>query len=1533
MPSKLQLGRQKRQQRYSSNDSDSGKTDPDSDSIPNSRPYGFNDNEDNGLNDNEDNGIDQTEDTRANSVLMGNSSSRIYLPCGSRDEQDKQSTSDTSLNSIDSQSKNKRGRPRKKLRISRSTSVSSTDSIMESTEEMDSVSSSPKSSRRGHPRKKQSSCEETDGLTASQKIMPPPMTPRAPKASVCFDDFDNDSGSDSSNRASSRVSRRTRSSSQASTDSSDSVSIQGSNIRGSKIRKFTKRCHTAKDHEGIGCAAISLNHLPDYMDARDDKRNKDARQKVHQKFKMLQCDHCHAWIYPSEYYGIGNNEKGASRCCARGRVNLSAKFNELQKHPELLKDLLKYSDPKYKGDKNYGEKFKQSKKYFENIKFYNNELAFGSISIDSKEDVGWGVDKINGLITYNMSGMQPPGGQLLRHGQVYTLDTDDAMAVRGNRVADLSDKMNPELVRKLHEMIVEVNPLAKLYNTAGDVIKTIDQSSIADIRLHIVSARDAKKEGVLPPPDLHKHSVETPDHGLIGSVWISDGKDDPPADGVVVRGIQGKLESLAYWNWNLDAIMFPLLFPYGQQMFHFGIPLDSTKEDPTKTFGSKEEKLALDDEEDTGIIIKDLPDKLKPTKARKFVSQRQYHRYLLSLRGDSPHSEHWLWSYGARLAQLYILTVANRIEKTEFDYIKKNVQKDLMVTLPETFKRALLARALKEDPELPLSTTLGKIFMAPAYIKGSRRFYQSEYANFMTICRARGQPDLFVTLTIDPDCPEVADLLPPGETWMSRPDLLNLAFEQKVKQLLYLMVERSAFGAVAGYVGAYEHQNRGNVHLHMLFILQRENNNIFGKDDWKPVTLDGAEYIKEYIQCEIPPEPELGDPDYAQKKRYRDIVTKHYIHTCGGKCVDNPQGKCRYSYPKPFSQVDCVMDNTYPRYRRRPPAISDAEKADKLIHPELYGETCEKWERKKNVVFDNSRCVPHNRVAAMLIGGHINYEFVGTDKTVEYCLKYVTKGPSITFVKASKADASGKAGVINYDQFHEIHATQMRTPAEAHRRIYSLPVTIASDSVVVLPLHLPNTNYMLFDPEKIDAAAEEYKKDGELPDDVSKALDKNRTSMLTAFIDLCGEDSFAAGLKYSTVIRYYRYDKKGNEWIRRKQNKPHEALTRIWPSSPRNIEHYALRSLVMNFTGDKLREAWNDNIKNGTKFLDIAQREGFIESDLVWEEAISAFVNTRESKSKLYDFFSLLLINGKPKDPLALITKFQQDFFAPGALSDAEKLENVLLQIEKCLRRHGVRPDDADRSACEQFGLPKADKYQEGTLDQAVSNYYFSKYVGDDGEEDDTNVSAAKKTTWDAHFQEHHKKLNAEQLSFFEKVKKAIEADPKDYSVQRLFFLYGEGGTGKTFTYEDINSWCKTNKRHIINTASTGIAAQLLYGGNTVHSTFFVTNDVDSSTEPKLSRSTHTAEILRKAEIIIIDEISCLDNAVLGYVDKLFRFLYKGQTRAEYPFANKIFILGGDWKQIMPVAKDDYEQFMKSVKNHPLFQHFEVHRLVQNMRL
>lgn len=152
------------------------------------------------------------------------------------------------------------------------------------------------------------------------------------------------------------------------------------------------------------------------------------------------------------------------------------------------------------------------------------------------------------------------------------------------------------------------------------------------------------------------------------------------------------------------------------------------------------------------------------------------------------------------------------------------------MTLPRAFVAALETR-LQKDPNIPLGTRLGRIYMAPSYIKGSRRFYQNEFADFMSICRAFGQPDLFITITVDPNCIEITEMMGSGQKSMNRCDLVVMVFEQKIRQLFHLLLNRKIFGAVAGYCGTYEHQNRGNVHFHLLVILQHETNNIFQRTD------------------------------------------------------------------------------------------------------------------------------------------------------------------------------------------------------------------------------------------------------------------------------------------------------------------------------------------------------------------------------------------------------------------------------------------------------------------------------------------------------------------------------------------------------------------------------------------------------------------------------------------------------------------------------------------------------------------------------
>ena len=57
----------------------------------------------------------------------------------------------------------------------------------------------------------------------------------------------------------------------------------------------------------------------------------------------------------------------------------------------------------------------------------------------------------------------------------------------------------------------------------------------------------------------------------------------------------------------------------------------------------------------------------------------------------------------------------------------------------------------------------------------------------------------------------------------------------------------------------------------------------------------------------------------------------------------------------------------------------------------------------------------------------------------------------------------------------------------------------------------------------------------------------------------------------------------------------------------------------------------------------------------------------------------------------------------------------------------------------------------------------------------------------------------------------------------------------------------------VIAAASTGIAALLLIGGATVHRQFYVPNDVDDDTPPKINFESAGAQKLRDVELIIID--------------------------------------------------------------------------------
>lgn len=120
-------------------------------------------------------------------------------------------------------------------------------------------------------------------------------------------------------------------------------------------------------------------------------------------------------------------------------------------------------------------------------------------------------------------------------------------------------------------------------------------------------------------------------------------------------------------------------------------------------------------------------------------------------------------------------------------------------------------------------------------------------------------------------------------------------------------------------------------------------------------------------------------------------------------------------------------------------------------------------------------------------------------------------------------------------------------------------------------------------------------------------------------------------------------------------------------------------------------------------------------------------------------------------------------------------------------------------------------------------------------------------------------------------------------------FLTGKAGTGKSFLVDYFVA--QHPKKNIIKCAPTGVAA-LKIGGATIHRTFGVPVRLLGHNDFCTSRD--KLEVLEKADVILIDEISMCRIDVFEYV---MRSLKKVSSR----YGNKQIILVGDFYQLPPV--------------------------------
>jgi hypothetical protein len=132
----------------------------------------------------------------------------------------------------------------------------------------------------------------------------------------------------------------------------------------------------------------------------------------------------------------------------------------------------------------------------------------------------------------------------------------------------------------------------------------------------------------------------------------------------------------------------------------------------------------------------------------------------------------------------------------------------------------------------------------------------------------------------------------------------------------------------------------------------------------------------------------------------------------------------------------------------------------------------------------------------------------------------------------------------------------------------------------------------------------------------------------------------------------------------------------------------------------------------------------------------------------------------------------------------------------------------------------------------------------------------------------------------------------------RVFFVDGPGGTGKTFLYRYLIVTIHSEGLIVVATTTSGIAASIMPGGRTAHSVFKIPIKISDGSICKFSKQSDTTNFLRRAALIIWDEVAMTKRHSVKTLDRSLQDI----MGCELPFGEKVMMLGGDFRQVLPVV-------------------------------
>ena len=619
-------------------------------------------------------------------------------------------------------------------------------------------------------------------------------------------------------------------------------------------------------------------------------------------------------------------------------------------------------------------------------------------------------------------------------------------------------------------------------------------------------------------------------------------------------------------------------------------------------------------------------------------------------------------------------------------------------------------------------------------------------------------------------------------------------------------------------------------------------------------------------------------PDPALLPNLHHIVTQHMIHgPCGKANKQSPcmnDGKCSKGFPKDFNPATLQTSDGYPLYKRRDNGLCV---------------------EKNGVILDNRWVVPYNPYLCTKYSAHINVEICSTVKAVKYLYKYVYKGHDKIMVGLQKAETSDsdQKGTNVYNEITHYVDARYVSASEACWRIFHYDLHTHSPAIQRLAVHLPGQEQVICSEGK-----------------AQQALQHNKNTTLTGWFKINQTNPLATTIPYHLFPEHFTWNQSSHTWAPRKKG---NVIGRLYRANPAEGERFFLRLLLHHCPGATCYEDLR-KLEDGTvctTFKETAMRRGFLQHDEEWVECLTEAAAIA-TPTQIRLLFVTILLFCEPSEPAKLWEQFKDCMSEDivhnmnnNLTHDSKQFvcNKVLCLIQQLLKSHGKNLADFP-------GFPNIDESNITFTSNLLHEQCQYKI------EEQTVVADKNESL-----------LNSDQHHVYQKVVDATE----QHTNTTAYFEDGPGGSGKTFLYNTILARIRSKGKIALAVASSGIAAELLEGGRTAHSRFKIPIPISETSTCNISRNSALANLIKNTAIIVWDEAPMIHKHVLECVHRTLCDI----TQIDKPFGGKVVLLGGDFRQVLPVIRHgtQAEIINSNIMQSFLWESITMFNLTINMRV